>query len=385
MHLDFHFSFLFHLLQTENKMKLTFIGSASCFPTPTRGVSCTGLSLPNGETYLFDCGEGSQIQIQKSGVKMGKIRRIFITHLHGDHVFGLPGLLCTLGNGLDPKTAGEKEVDVFGPIGLYKYITVSLELSRSQLNYKLNVHEIMPDEDQYPSDWQNWPVNHETSGPLSMLINTHNKINKNHDNEGHRYWPVFQDQTISIKAVPIQHRIPCFGYVVIEADKVGTLDVEKLRKMGLPPGPDYGKLKNGEPVIVVGTGQEVKPSDVIGVGKKGRKIVILGDTSDTKEIEIFSQDADAVVHEATMEDSLRDKAIEFGHSTPSMAAQFAIKVNCQKLCLNHLSPRYKPLSDVEGGDISANIIKFEARKYLDENGGKNVILVVAEDLLENTI
>lgn len=315
---------------------------------------------------------------------MGKIRRIFITHLHGDH-FGLPGLLCTLGNGLDPKKVGEKEVDLYGPLGLYKYITVSLELSRSQLPYKLNIHEIIPEENQYPPYWQEWPVNHEYSGPKSMLINTHRRIKKNNDLEGRRYWPIYQDQTISIKAVPIQHRIPCFGYVLVEADKVGTLDAEKCRQLGIPPGPDYGKLKNGETVITVGTGQEVKPEDVIGTGKKGRKIVILGDTNDTSEIEVFSQNADAIVHEATMEDALRDKAIEFGHSTPTMAAQFALKVKSQKLCLTHLSPRYKPLSDFESSDISANVIKYEARKYLDENGGYNIILVVAEDLLENTI
>ena len=186
-------------------------------------------------------------------------------------------------------------------------------------------------------------------------------------------------------AVPIQHRIPCFGYVVVEADKVGTLDVNKAKALGLQPGPQYAKLKNGESVIVVGTGQEVKPEDVIGKGKPGRKIVILGDTCDTTEIEAFSQNADAIVHEATMEDNLRDKAIEYGHSTPSMAAKFAVKVNCRKLLLNHLSPRYKPLSEVQDEEISANIIKYEARKYLDENGGEQIKLVVAEDMDENII
>ena len=187
-----------------------------------------------------------------------------------------------------------------------------------------------------------------------------------------------------MKAVPIKHRIPCFGYVITEADKAGTLDVEKAKALGLQPGPQYAKLKSGESVIVVGTGQEIKPADVLGESKRGRKIIVLGDTCDTTEIEAFSQNADAVVHEATMEDSLRDKAVEYGHSTPSMAAEFAVKVNCRKLLLNHLSPRYKPLSEIQE-EISANIIKYEARKYLDENGGEQIKLTVAEDLDENII
>ena len=157
-------------------MKLTFVGTASCFPTPSRGVSCTSLLLPDGQVFLFDCGEATQINLQKSSVKMGKIRRIFITHLHGDHVFGLPGLLCTLGNGLDPAKAEAKQVDVYGPHGLYKYITTCLELSRSQLAYKLNIHEVCPEKDQYPPDWPDWPVDHESVGPRSILARGYEKI-----------------------------------------------------------------------------------------------------------------------------------------------------------------------------------------------------------------
>ena len=317
---------------------------------------------------------------------MGKITKIFITHLHGDHLFGLPGLLCTLGNGLDPSKAGQKEVDVYGPHGLYKYITVTLELSRSKLAYKLNIFELMPDADQFGADWTEWPVDHEPYQPLSMLENSWQKLYKTMDPDQKRFWLIYQDKTLRVKAVPIIHRIPCFGFVVEEADKAGALDVEKAKSLGVAPGPDYAKLKSGETVIIIGTGGEVKPSDVVGPKKKGRKVVILGDTCDTSEIEHFSLDADVVVHEATMEDSLREKAIEFGHSTSSMAAEFAVKVKCRKLCLTHLSPRYKPLSDTTANDVeSAKIIRNEAQCYLEENEGQDVKLIVAEDFIENVI
>jgi ribonuclease Z len=107
--------------------------------------------------------------------------------------------------------------------------------------------------------------------------------------------------------VPLKHRIPCFGYVIQESDKPGKLDVEKAKSLGVKHGPDLGILKNGNSVIAVGTGQEIKPEDVLGEPIKGKKVVVLGDTCDTTEIAVFSQDADYIVHEATMEDSLKSK------------------------------------------------------------------------------
>jgi len=366
-------------------MKFTFLGTASCFPTPTRGVSCIALQLSDGQIWLFDCGECSQVQLQKSSLKPGKITKIFITHLHGDHLFGLPGLLCTLGNGLDPEQAENKIVDIYGPQGLRKYITVNLELSRSPLSYKYNVHELIPEQDQYPPDWEDWPVNHEcdTQKPLENIFD---KISKSHDEKGSRFWNVQNDAQYNIKAVPIKHRIPCFGYVIQECDKPGKLDVEKAKKLGVKAGPDLGILKSGKSVIAVGTGQEIKPEDVLGEPIKGKKVVVLGDTCDTTEIAAFSQYADYIIHEATMEDSLKTKAIEYGHSTPSMAAKFAINVKGRKLCLTHLSPRYKPISLVKPEDTeTAHIIWAEAKKYLEENNVKDVQVVVAEDFFEDTV
>ena len=165
-------------------MKFTYLGTASCFPTPTRSVSCTALQLPDGQVWIFDCGECSQVQLQKSNLKPGKISKIFITHLHGDHLFGLPGLLCTLGNAINPDD--EKILDIYGPRGLRKFITTALELARSPLAYSFNIHELMPDDDQYPPDWNEWPVEHDCQ-PLKPLERNFVQIEKTLNEEVLRF------------------------------------------------------------------------------------------------------------------------------------------------------------------------------------------------------
>jgi len=334
--------------------------------------------------WLFDCGEGSQVQLQKSSLKAGKVSKIFITHLHGDHLFGLPGLLCTLGNGLNPDLAEEKVLDVYGPQGLRKFINTNLSLARSPLPYKFNVHELIPEEDQYPPEWNDWPVDHvdHSEKPLEQ---TFQQTKKSKCENGHRYWNILENNDYNIKAVPIKHRIPCFGYVIQESNKAGTLDVEKAKRFGVKPGPEMGKLKSGQSIIVSGSGTEVKPEDVLGDPKKGKKVVILGDTCDTSEIANFSANANYVVHEATMENSLKSKAIEYGHSTPSMAVDFSVKIKAKKMCLTHLSPRYKPISLSKEDDIeTAKIILSEAKYCLEQKESKTEV-VVAEDFFEDYV
>ena len=131
-------------------MKLIFLGTASCYPTPTRGVSCAALQLDDGQVWLFDCGEGSQIQMQKcKHIRGGRVTKIFITHLHGDHLFGLPGLLCTIGMGGNPDESS-RVVDIYGPLGLRTYLLTIFGISSSMPAFKFNIHELIHHEDQYP-------------------------------------------------------------------------------------------------------------------------------------------------------------------------------------------------------------------------------------------
>ena len=155
--------------------------------------------------------------------------------------------------------------------------------------------------------------------------------------------------------------------------------------LGVIPGPDFGKLKNGE-IVRTNNGAEIRPEQVLGDPIKGRKITILGDTCDTSEISNFSKNADYVVHEATMEDSLKEKAIEYGHSTPTMAAEFAVKVKARKLCLSHVSPRYKPIEETDTETTeSVKILLLEAKAYLDKVGCQSIEVIVAKDFLEDTV
>ncbi len=364
------------------KMHFVFLGTASCFPTPSRGVSCLALRWDtSGDVWLFDCGEGSQIQLQRSFLKPGKISKIFVTHLHGDHVFGLPGLLCTLGNGC---VSEDKVVHVFGPLGIKKLVKTSLELSQSQLPFRCVFHELVPRRDQLESsdtyvdiDRLKWQGGE--SDVDDEEIEFHETL---------RCWRLTEEKSGSplVVAGALRHRIPSFAYVISEPDQPGSLNVEKLLELGLPPGPKYAQLKRGKAVYVEKDEELtlVTPEQALGPPKRGRKVAVLGDTCDDTEIVDLCADCDLVVHEATMEETLKEKAVEYGHSTPKMAAEFAAAVGAKRLCLTHVSPRYKPISstEVDKRDSSAQVLLNEARQYLDELKYTNCEVLIAEDFFE---
>ena len=258
-------------------MDLTFLGTGSAYPSPTRGASCIALRHDDG-FWLFDCGEGSQVQIMKSYVKPGKISKIFITHLHGDHMFGLPALMCTMSQ----SNQRQNPVEIYGPIGIRKYIRVSLELSRSMLGFTYTVHELIPLKCQYHEGWDKWRVQHD-AGPHPHTNEIHGGT-INADDDG--IWHLFSDKKFEVKAVWLKHRVPSFGFMIQESSFPGKLDPKKAISKGLKPGPEYAKLKAGESVKLP-SGQEIHPEDVVGPPRPGRKILIMGDSCDSTQVSIL--------------------------------------------------------------------------------------------------
>ncbi|XP_049946063.1 zinc phosphodiesterase ELAC protein 1-like isoform X2 [Schistocerca serialis cubense] len=303
-------------------MELIFLGTASCYPTTDRSVSCTLLRFEDGRIWMFDCGEGSQVQLQKSSAKPGRIEKIFITHLHGDHV-----------------------------------------------------HELMIAQHQYPDDWHDWKVDNDDNGCLHPQEIGGRSIVC--DDSG--VWEVFSEQSATVLAGAALHSIPSFGFVVTEADSPGRLDVEKLKQLGVPPGPLYGRIKAGHSVKI--HGNTIEPSSVLGPKKKGRKVTIVGDTCDASRMKKIAQNSDVVVHEATLEEALRDKALENGHSTPAMAAQFAKDIGARVLILYHYSQRYRQTADDAEGDMDS-VAKLLAEAEAALSDCDSCSVVASGDLME---
>ncbi|XP_075041659.1 zinc phosphodiesterase ELAC protein 1 isoform X2 [Mixophyes fleayi] len=349
-------------------MDVTFLGTGSAYPSPCRGASAI-VFRTEGECWLFDCGEGTQTQFMKSPLKAGRITKIFITHLHGDHMFGLPGFLCTVSMQCG-STPSKQHLDIYGPVGLRNFIRMSLEVSHSQLVFSYSVHELIPSEDQCPPE--EFKDFSKCGGE-----NDHSSEEQTICADANGSYLLLENEQFIVKAFKLFHRIPSFGFVISERDRPGKLDVDKLRQLGIQPGPVYGKLKVGSTVILE-NGQTISPSDVLGDPVPGRKVCILGDCSGVSAVGAakLCQDADLLIHEATLDDGQMDKAKEHGHSTPKMAAEFANLCGAKTLALTHFSQRYKPPGQVTEGDEDVTVLKKQTESILT---GQNVIL--AEDFL----
>ncbi|XP_033891827.2 zinc phosphodiesterase ELAC protein 1-like [Acipenser ruthenus] len=356
-------------------MDLTFLGTGSAYPSPHRGASALVLRI-EGDCWLFDCGEGTQTQLMKSQLKASRITKVFITHLHGDHMFGLPGLLCTVSLHCT-STAGKdhQPVEIYGPIGLRKFLRVTLELSSSQLLFPYVVHELVPTADQSPSEGLLDPKMTNCDEGLHPQEGQGRTI---HLDPAHNSYTLIENEQVVVKAFRLYHRIPSFGFVVQEGERPGKLNVQKLKELGIKAGPVYGKLKTGQSVVLE-NGVTVFPSDVLEEPIPGRKICILGDCCSLvgDAGQQLCHGADVLVHEATLDDTQKDKAMEHGHSTPSMAAEFAKACQAKQLALYHFSQRYKPPALLKEGDEDDVMeLKRQAAALLN---GQEVIL--AEDFL----
>ncbi|XP_022286294.2 zinc phosphodiesterase ELAC protein 1-like [Crassostrea virginica] len=356
---------------SSSVMELTFLGTGSAYPSPSRGASCVILKMDDG-SWMFDCGEGSQIQLQKSRVKAGKVNKIFISHLHGDHMFGLPGLLCTISG----NNQRSEPLEIYGPVGLRRFIRTSLELSRTILGFSYTVHEMKVLPCQIPPDIKKWQIDYscdskrchpnELSGRL---------IEADKDN----VWTLYTSEKISVKAVYLKHRIPSFGFCVQETSSPGKLDISKLTLQGVKPGPWCKEVKEGR-AVTLPDGRKIDPADVVGPPKPGRKVIIMGDTCDSSEILRVGMDADVLVHEATLQNSLKDMALEKGHSTSGMAAEVGRDLRTRLLVITHFSQRYLPVSDEYEEEETATILLKEAQEILGPNR-----VMAAEDFLSIVI
>ena len=275
-------------------MKLTFLGTSSGAPSRTRNVSSVALQLPQQATlWLFDCGEATQHQILRSPLRLSQLDRLFFTHLHGDHLFGLPGLLASR----SMQNGGTTPVTLYGPAGLAEYLRVSLEISQTHLGYPVHVEVVRPG-------------------------------------------LVYEDAQFQVVCAPVRHRIETYGYAVQEKTQAGQFDVEQARVLGVPPGPLYGRLKAGE-IITLSDGRMIDGRELVGPPRPGRRIVHCGDTVYTPSAVELARDADVLIHEATYVQAELAQAQRGMHSTAATAAQVAQRAGAKLLILTHFSARYE--------------------------------------------
>jgi len=274
-------------------MRLHFLGTGAGMPSMSRNVSAIALSLvPEiGQIWLFDVGEGTQHRIQRSSAKAHLVTRVFVTHLHGDHLFGLPGLLSSRGFEAGPAT----DVDVYGPPGIATFVQTCLEVSSTRLAFAVRCHEL-------------------TGGE------------------------VIAADGFEVTALPLDHVVPCLGYRVAESARPGELRVDRLLEAGIRPGHKFADLKAGR-VVTIG-GRRFDGRDYLGPERPGRVIAYTGDTRPCANTVELARDADFLIHEATFGDDHAGAAAHFGHSTFTQAAGIARDARVRRLLVTHISARY---------------------------------------------
>ncbi len=290
-------------------MELVFLGTSSAIPTGHRNHSAIALKA-FGEIILFDCGEGTQLQMSKAKISPMKINKIFITHFHGDHILGLPGIIQSMA------FRGRKNpLHIFGPKGLVEMVNIIRNFGYFSLTFEIYMHEI------------------------------HEGI-------------ILEEENYRISCSKMNHTVLNFAYSLYEKRRPKFIR-EKAIALGVNPGPDFGKLQQGIPVKVGDV--IIQPEQVLGEERKGRKIVYSGDTGPSEQMVEFAKDADVLIHESTFEGIYGDKAYEMGHSTSIQAAEIAKNANVKRLILTHVSTRYKKsdILETEARDIFENSIVAE--------------------------
>jgi len=270
-------------------LRLTFLGTSAAQPTLHRNLS--GLAVKaNADLLLFDCGEGSQRQMVRFGTGF-TVDAVFFTHFHADHYLGIIGFLRTLG-----MMGRDTPVQLYGPPTARRLLHQAVHLGVESLSFPVEIHEL-------------------------------------------RDGDTVKRRGYSVQAVAVDHRINALGYVLQEEERPGKFNLEKVQALGVPPGPLYGQLQRGEPVEL-SDGRVVRPEEVVGEPRPGRRLVISGDTRPCPSLVRAAKDADLLIHESTFSDDEQARALETRHSTAREAAQVAREAGAKRLILTHLSSRH---------------------------------------------
>jgi len=284
-------------------LRIVFLGTAASIPTSERALISVAVQR-KGELFLFDCGEGVQRQMIKAKIGFNRKTKIFLTHMHGDHVLGLPGLLQTMS-----LLGRDKPLEAFGPLGTEAFIDAIIRTVRFSLTFPVEAIEVKDER------------------------------------------VICQEKEYEVRSAWAEHSVPSLAYALVEKPRPGRFHPELAVSHGVPKGPLWSRLQQGDDVRLP-DGRVIKPQDVLDPPRPGRKIVYVGDTKPSESIAKFAKGADVLIHEATFAEDLADRAEEDLHSTPTGAAIVAKKARAGLLVLTHISARY--------GDTS--VLLEEARK-----------------------
>jgi len=270
-------------------LSITLLGTGAACPSVERNVAALALAR-EGETLLFDCGEGTQRQMMRYGTSFA-FREIFFTHYHADHMLGVTGLMRTMG--LQDRTVG---VTLYGPRGAARVLGAAITLGIERNRFPIDIVELQAGDRIRRDDYD-------------------------------------------IIVFPTDHRADTVGYALAEHTRLGRFNPERARELGIPEGPLWGRLHRGESVELP-DGRRVGPAELVGEPRPGRTVVYTGDTRPSLAVVEAARGADLLVHDSTFGEEERERAIETGHSTAAQAAEIAREAGVRQLVLTHISPRY---------------------------------------------
>lgn len=276
---------------TAPALTVTFLGTGSGVPSPERGLASVAVQR-QGELILFDCGEATQIQYRRAALGFAPLSTIAISHMHGDHVTGLMGLLMSL-----QMADREEPLDLFGATGVGEYVRVNKRCLHTRFGYELRVQE--------------------ADGPM-----------------------VFREtEEYRISAAPLDHRLLCLGFRLEEKPRPGRFSLETARALGVPEGPLFGRLQRGE-AVTFDDGRNITPEQVLGPARPGAVFAYCTDTRPCDNAVELARGADLLIYEGTFEGGMEVEARKKGHSTVVDAARIAAAAGVRELVITHLSPRY---------------------------------------------